>query len=167
MPGIGKMLSLVLLYAIHDIERFPRGQDVVSYCRLVTCSTESAGKRYGTSGTTIGKAHLQWAFAEAAVVFLRDHAAAQQSRARLAHKHGKGKAVTVLAQQLARAVYDMLKRTVAVDTETCFQRSLIREGRGCACGLTGQRKGAPPRGTQTGLTPCVGERQGAYRSKRP
>ena len=30
VPGIGKILSLVLLDEIHDIQRFPRGQDVVS-----------------------------------------------------------------------------------------------------------------------------------------
>src|SRR5262249_52057608 len=35
VPGIGKILRLVLLYAIHDVHRFPRVQDVVSSCRLV------------------------------------------------------------------------------------------------------------------------------------
>jgi transposase len=30
VPGIGKILSLVLLYEIQDVNRFPRGQDVVS-----------------------------------------------------------------------------------------------------------------------------------------
>jgi transposase len=122
VPGIGKILSLVLLYEIHDIERFPRVQDCVSYGRLVKCRKESAGKRYETSGTNIGHAHPTWAFSEAAVLFLRDHAAAQKYLARLEHKHGKGKALTVLAQKLARAVYDMLKRQVAVETETFFQR---------------------------------------------
>jgi transposase len=34
VPGIGKILSLVLLYAMHTIDRFPRVQDFVSYCRL-------------------------------------------------------------------------------------------------------------------------------------
>ena len=34
VPGIGKILSLVWLYEIHDINRFPRIQDFVSYCRL-------------------------------------------------------------------------------------------------------------------------------------
>jgi len=67
VPGIGKILSLVLLYEIHDIERFPRVQDFASYCRLVKCARESAGKRSGTSGTKIGNAHLKWAFSEAAV----------------------------------------------------------------------------------------------------
>ncbi len=71
VPGIGEILSLVLLYEIHDIQRFPRVQDFVSYCRLVKCAKESAGKRYGTSGTKIGNAYLKWAFSEAAVLFLR------------------------------------------------------------------------------------------------
>ena len=56
VPGIGKILSLVLLYEIHDITRFPRVQDFVSYGRLVKCAKESAGKRYGTSGAKIGNA---------------------------------------------------------------------------------------------------------------
>jgi transposase len=86
VPGIGTMLSLVLLDEIHQIDRFPRGQDVVSSCRLVKGARESAGKRYGTSGTTIGNAHLTWAFSEAAVLFLRDHPAAQKYLTRLEKK---------------------------------------------------------------------------------
>jgi transposase len=38
VPGIGKILSLVLLYEIHDMSRFPRVQDFVSSCRLVKCA---------------------------------------------------------------------------------------------------------------------------------
>ena len=92
VPGIGKMLSLVLLYDIHQLDRFPRVQDFLSSGRLVKGRKESAGKRLGTSGAKIGNAHLQWAFSEAAVLFLRDHPAAQQSLARLEKKHAKGKA---------------------------------------------------------------------------
>jgi len=92
VPGIGKILSLVLLSEIHDIQRFPRVQDFVAYCRLVKCAKESAGKRYGTSGATIGNAYLKWAFSEAAVLFLRNHPAGQQYLARLEKKHGTGKA---------------------------------------------------------------------------
>ncbi len=122
VPGIGKILSLVWLYEIHDIDRFPRVQDFVSYCRLVTCAKESAGKRLGTSGTKIGNAHLKWAFSEAAVLFLRDHPPAQKYLARLEKKHDKGKALTVLAHKLARAVYYMLKRHVVFDRAQFFQR---------------------------------------------
>jgi transposase len=115
VPGIGKILSLVLLYEIHDIARFPRLPDVVSYCRLVKCAKESAGKRYGPSGAKIGNAYLQWAFSEAAVLFLRNNPAGQKYLTRLEHQHGKGKARTILAHTLARAVYYMLKRDTVFD----------------------------------------------------
>jgi transposase len=78
VPGIGKILRLVLLYDMHDVDRFPRVQDFASSCRLVKCAKESAGKRSGTSGSTIGNAPLTWAFSEAAVLFLRDNPAGQQ-----------------------------------------------------------------------------------------
>jgi transposase len=117
VPGIGKILSLVLLYEIHDIDRFPRVQDFVSYCRLVKCAKESAGKRLGTSGKNIGNAHLKWAFSEAAVLFLRNNPEGQRLLARLEKKHAKGKALTILAPKLARAVYYMLKRKTAFDMD--------------------------------------------------
>ena len=50
VPGIGKILSLVLLYEIHRIERFPSVQEFASYGRLVKCGKESGGKRLGTAG---------------------------------------------------------------------------------------------------------------------
>jgi transposase len=121
-PGIGKILSLVMLYEIHDIARFPRVQDFVSYCRLVKCAKESAGKRYGTSGTKIGNAYLKWAFSEAAVLFLRDNPAGQKYLARLEKKHGQGKALTVLAQKLAQAVYYMLTHDTVFDMATFLHR---------------------------------------------
>jgi transposase len=99
VPGIGKILSLVLLYDIPHIDRFPRVQECASSCRLVTCAKESNGKRSGTSGAKIGKAHLTWAFSEAAVLFLRDNSTGQQFLARLEKKHTKGKALTILAHQ--------------------------------------------------------------------
>jgi len=123
VPGIGKILSLVLLYEIHTIDRFPRVQDFVSYCRLVKCAKESAGKRYGTSGAKIGNAYLKWAFSEAAVLFLRTNPAGQKYLARLEKKHGQGKALTVLAQKRARAVYYMLRRKTAFDMSMFLQSS--------------------------------------------
>jgi transposase len=88
VPGIGKVLSLVLLYAIHDIRRFPRVQDFLSYGRLVKCAQTSAGKRYGTSGAQIGNAYLKWAFSEAAILFLRDNPAGQKYLTKWENKHG-------------------------------------------------------------------------------
>jgi hypothetical protein len=57
----------VLLYDIHDINRFPRVQELASYWRLVQGAKGSQGKRAGTAGATIGHAPLPWACSEAAV----------------------------------------------------------------------------------------------------
>lgn len=115
VPGVGKILALVILYEIHDITRFPRLQQFVSYCRLVKCAKESAGKRYGYTGKKIGNAYLKWAFSEAAVLFLRGNPEAQRYLSRLERKHGKAKALTILAHRLGRAVYHMLRRGTAFD----------------------------------------------------
>ena len=71
----------------------------------------------GTAGKKIGNAHLKWAFSEAAALFLRNNPAGQKSLARLEKKHDKGKALTILAHKLARAVYYMLKRQTAFEME--------------------------------------------------
>lgn len=114
IPGVGKILALVLLYEIHDSQRLPRVQAFVSSCRLVTCAKESAGKRYGSMGEKIGNAYLKGAFSEAAVLCLRNNPAGQQALARVESKHGKGKALTVVAHKRARAVDYRLRRATAV-----------------------------------------------------
>ena len=50
-------------------------------------------------------------------VYLRDNPAGQKFLSRLEKKHDKGKALTILAHKLARAVYYMLKRKVAFDMQ--------------------------------------------------
>ncbi|HEY7495769.1 MAG TPA: transposase [Candidatus Tectomicrobia bacterium] len=115
VPGIGKLWRLVILDASHDLARFPRVQAGVSSCRVGTCATASAGKRYGTSGTQLGNADLPWACSEAAVRFLRANPAGQHAGARLEKQHGPGQALPSLAQHLARAVYDMFTRDTGFD----------------------------------------------------
>jgi transposase len=115
--GVGRILGLVMLYEIEDIGRFPRVQDFASYSRLVKCSHESNGKKYGTHGNKIGNAHLKWAFSEAAVLFLKGNDPAKRYFDRLIHKHGKPKALSILAHKLGRAVYFMLKNKEAFDQE--------------------------------------------------
>ena len=129
VPGIGAILRVVLLSAIHDSPRCPRGQDGVSSCRLVKCAKASAGKRSGTSGTTSGHASRTWAFSEAAVCCLRNHPPEPTSLARLEKKHGKGKALTVRAPQLARAVSSMFQRATACDRQPLLQSSSGAERR--------------------------------------
>jgi transposase len=115
VPGIGVILSLAILYEVHDISRFPTVGDFASYSRLVACAKESAGKHYGTSGRKIGNMHLKWAFSEAAVLFLRGNPQGMKYRKRLEARYGKAKSLSILAHRLGRAVYFMLLRKRAFD----------------------------------------------------
>jgi len=122
VPGIGKILSLVILYEIGDINRFPSVGQFVSYARLVACAKESAGKKQGTSGRKIGNMHLKWAFSEAAVLFLRKNPQGMKYKKRLQQKYGKSKALSILAHRLGRASYYVLKRQKAFDMKRFLSR---------------------------------------------
>lgn len=115
IPGVGKILALVLLYEIHDVRRFPKPGNFLSYARLVKCAHESAGKRLGTGGKKIGNPHLKWAFSEATLLLMRQLPAAKQYVETLAKKHGKGKALSILSARLGRTVYLMLRRNEPFD----------------------------------------------------
>jgi len=110
VPGIGQLLSLVLLDAIHASDRCASVPDCVSSCRLVQWAQEAAGKRMGTSGKKIGHVPLQGALSAAATLFLRTNPPGPIALARLETTQAKGQAVTILAHKLARAVYDLRKR---------------------------------------------------------
>ena len=117
VPGIGKILSLTILYEIGDIARFESVQNFASYARLVKCKTESAGKTYGTSGNKIGNVHLKWAFSEAAVLYLRGNEKAQRYLQRLQKRMSKAKALSALAHKLGRCVFFMLKNKTVFDEQ--------------------------------------------------
>ena len=122
VPGIGETLSLIILYEIHDIKRFPKVQDFVSYSRLVKPAKESAGKRYGTIGGKIGNAHLKWAFSEAAVLMLREIPDVKKYKEKLQRKHGKAKALSIVAHKIGRAIYYMLKRKEVFNIDKFLQK---------------------------------------------
>ena len=117
LPGVGKILGLVLLYEIHDIRRFPTAGDFLSYARLVRCVHKSAGKTLGHGGKKIGNAHLKWAFSEAVCLLLRCCPAAKVWQQRRQKKHGKKKTLGILAAKLGRAVFWLLRRRVAFDVQ--------------------------------------------------
>ena len=115
IPGIGKILSLVMMYEIEDIRRFKRVQEFLSYSRLVKCPRESGGKKYPSKNSKIGNVHLKWSFSEAAVLFLRGNERIERKHNRRVSKYGKAKALSILASDLGRAVYFMLRRKEPFD----------------------------------------------------
>jgi transposase len=115
IPGVGKVLALVLLYEIHDISRFGGEGPFLSYARLVRCAHESAGKPSGSGGKKIGNAHLRWAFAEAACLFLRGSERARRWKEKQLRKRSEGRVLGILAARPARAVYHLRRKREAFD----------------------------------------------------
>jgi transposase len=120
IPGIGKILSLVLLYEIDDIARFPEVGQFLSYARLVRPERESAGKKKGSSGKKIGNAHLKWAFSEAACLMLRALPRAKTWLAKQERKRGKRKALSILEAKIGRAVYHLWRKRLPFDAKRFF-----------------------------------------------
>jgi len=121
IPGVGKVLGLILLYETHDVQRFQGVGQFLSYARLVRCAHESAGKRVGSGGKKIGNAHLRWAFGEAACLFLRSSERAKKWKQKQQAQRGEAKALAILAARLARAVYHLLRQREAFDEDRFWQ----------------------------------------------
>ena len=83
---------------------------------------------------------------------LRGNPAAQRYVTRLAHQHGKAKALTILAHKVGRAVYYMLRRGHAFDPNRFFHDPSPGEAsRGAEVEATpgpAPRPSAPPRQAQ-------------------
>ena len=121
IPGVGSILAMTIMYEVGDLTRFSTAGDFLSYSRLVAGSHTSAGKKYGSPGKKIGNPHLRWAFSEMVSLFKRESVAASDYCARMEKKHGKAKAMTMLACKLGRAVYYMLRRRQAFDIALMFR----------------------------------------------
>ena len=115
IPGVGKILALVMLYEIHDINRFEKVQNFCSYARLIKPQKESAGKKSAKGNKKIGNAYLKWAFGEATVLLIRERPVIKELHNKLKNKHGKARALAIIAHKLGRAVYYMLKNKQAFD----------------------------------------------------
>ena len=144
IPGVGKILALVLLYEIHDIRRFGDEGQFLSYARLIRPLKRSSNKVVGGGGAKIGNAYLKWAFSEAACLLVRCSEQAKRYLARKEKKHGKAKALGILAARLGRAVYQMLRRHEAFDAQRFWNgeprgKSTAGSGAGQAQGSTWRR----------------------------
>jgi hypothetical protein len=111
--GVGPILSLVILYEIHDIHRFEKVQHFTSYSRLIRPTKESAGKIKNGGGKKMGNPFLKWAFSEAVLLLIRESEAVKELHQQLKNRYGKARALAILSHKLGRTVFYMLKNKEA------------------------------------------------------
>jgi transposase len=124
MPGIGDMMSLVILYEIGDINRFASAQKFSSYCRLVKCERESGGKRYKGGNQKIGNPYLKWAIGEIIIHAPRTSPVIDKYYQHLINKNGKKKAKAIMNHKFGVAIYYMLKNKQGFDEQRFIQTEM-------------------------------------------
>jgi len=120
VPGIGKVLAIVILLEIGTIKRFADVGDFASYARCVDSVRISNGKKKGEGNTKNGNQYLSWAFVEAAHFAARFCPQAKRFYAKKFAKTNGAVATKALAHKLARACYHMLKSGQPFDVKRCF-----------------------------------------------
>jgi len=123
VPGIGRILALIIFYEVDDINRFSSDQDFLSYCRLVKGTIASAGKIKGSKGGKMGNGYLKYAFHEAAVLGKGRNPEMRKYYQRIEAKKGKFLANSILACKYGRAVYHMLKNKKAFEFNKLARRA--------------------------------------------
>jgi transposase len=117
MRGLGKIISLTILYEIHTIKRFKSAQCFSSYARVVKIERSSHGKRLSWKNNKIGNPYLRGAFSQLSVIIQQYYPSIKIYTQKLIKKYGTSKAYTLLAHKLAVAVYYMLKNNAAFDVK--------------------------------------------------
>lgn len=120
VPGIGEILSTVIMLETGPIERFTSAGNYASYARCVASRHTSNGKKKSEGNRKNGNAYLAWAFVEAAHFALRFNAAAKRFYDRKKARTNAAVATKALAHKLARACYHMLKENTVFDEKRCF-----------------------------------------------
>ncbi len=120
VPGIGEILSTVIMLETGPIERFTSAGNYASYARCVGSGRFSNGKKKGEGNRKNGNTYLAWAFVEAAHFAARYNDAAKRFYERKRARTNTALATKALAHKLARACYHMLKGQVAFDEKRCF-----------------------------------------------
>lgn len=117
VPGIGTGLPRTSLSEIHDSARVDRVPACASSARRVQCTHTSAGTTRGPGGVKMGHGHVTSAFSEAAVRFLRHAPGAKKLLGTIEKTHGTGKALSMSAHPIGRAVCDRLARRTVFSME--------------------------------------------------
>jgi transposase len=118
LPGVGFILSVVILLEVGDIGRFPDSSRFAAYSGTTPRVSSSGGKtRYGQLRPDVNR-YLKWAFIEAANVICLNHRRRPYRHVsrlylRIRHRKGHQKAVGAVARHLAEATYWILNKQEA------------------------------------------------------
>lgn len=126
IPGIGRVLALVITMEVGDIGRFKTDGDFASYCRLVDAKHWSNGKLKAENNRKCGNKYLSWAFIEAAHFARRYDPQWRRWYDRKAAKTNPILATKALACKLAKAAWHVMFRQCHYDPTRMFPGTAMK-----------------------------------------
>jgi transposase len=108
VPGIGKLTAFTIYLEIDGIERFRSDKHFASYCRLVPAA-DNSNRRVHHRSSKDGNKYLKIAFSEAAVHAIQYYSEFGAFYQRIARRSSQATSRTVVAKELAKIVYYLLK----------------------------------------------------------
>jgi len=120
VDGIGAILAQTIVLETGHIGRFPTVGHYASYCRCVTSTKISNGKRKGQGNVKNGNPYLEWAYMEAAQFAIRFSVQVQRFYQRKEAKSHMMLARKAVAHKLSRACYYIMRDLVPFDVQKAF-----------------------------------------------
>ncbi|HKB87456.1 MAG TPA: IS110 family transposase [Ignavibacteriaceae bacterium] len=108
IPGIGIINAFSILLEVDDINRFPDLKNFFSYSRLTPSARNSAGKSKQRASKD-GNKYLKVAFSEAAIRAIQYYPVIRKYHTSLLRRKNKFIAKTIIAKEIARIVFFVLK----------------------------------------------------------
>jgi transposase len=109
IPGMGKVTAFTVYLEADGIERFLSDKHFVSYCRLVPGAKNSNKSLRHKSGCKDGNKYLKIAFTDMAVHAIQYFPEYRRLYQKIRRRANESIARTVVAKELARIVYHVLK----------------------------------------------------------
>jgi len=120
IPGVGKILAMMIMLEVGDIRRFKDAGNYSSYCRCVKSEKISNNKKKGENNRKNGNKYLSWAYMEAANYAIRYCPEAGAFYQRKMAKKNKIVARKALANKLARASYYIMRDGIEFNKDKLF-----------------------------------------------
>jgi transposase len=109
VPGIGKVNAFTIYTEIDGIDRFASAKQFFSYCRLVPGAANSAARTKHRSGSKAGNRYLKIAFSHGAIRAVQYYPEIRSFFKAKARRKPIKIARTIVAVEIARIVYQVLK----------------------------------------------------------
>jgi len=117
VPGIGRILTMIIMLETGPIGRFAGPGNYASYCRAVKAEHTSNARRKGEGNRKSGNKYLAWAYVEAATYAVRYSPELRKWYQRKEKRTNRAVAIKALANKLAKACYFILRDGVAFDVK--------------------------------------------------